>query len=104
MKYLKTFERIEFPNPQVGDYVLVHEILNYSKKYKEFVNNNIGQITYSSSFYVGIKYENIPPEISNYFNDTHRPDVRLMHKQYIVEFAKTKEELQEKLMRKKYNL
>ena len=43
MKYLKTFENIK-DSPKIGDYVIVNLDNNYHQTYRDFFNNNIGQI------------------------------------------------------------
>jgi len=49
MKYLKKFENLE--SPQIGDYVLINIKLNQLDKLKEFIDNNIGEIIESRSYY-----------------------------------------------------
>lgn len=106
MKYIKQFENL-INVPEVGDYVLIHDELWFKypnsgmKRYSDFVNNTIGQISEVSKSFVGIKYRNIPDDIDDFFNSVGG---RSFKKEDIVAFAKTKKELEMKLTEIKYNL
>jgi len=119
MKYIKRFENLE--EPEIGDYVLLQVNRNFSNDYKNFINNNIGEIvsidknTYTKARHFEIRYyidtfeefskmkdsfRYISFDVENeeyYFSNLFNPD-------YVVEFGKTKEEVELKIATKKYNL
>jgi hypothetical protein len=110
MKYIKTYEDLKF-EIQVGDYVQIKthsSILNV----KEFINNNIGivsNINHTNDDIV-VGYYDIPKVIEKFFNKTYYknnsifPFTRSFDLNRVVEFGKTKEELEMKILAKKYNL
>jgi hypothetical protein len=103
MKYLKKFETL-YENPKIGHYVLCKE--EYNKRYaavKPFIDSNIGiitQIDNSGIYQYIVKYENIPDELYEFFDD----GTRNMKALEIVYWTDDKSELESYLNSKKYNL
>jgi len=103
MKFLKKFnENLDY---NVGDYVLVtpESVANMSKEYADFVSNNYGKIVKIPSNRINltaIKYDNIPQNMMKYFKN----NTSMFFNPEIVDYAKTKEELELKLSSRKYNL
>lgn len=123
MKYIKRFENIE-DVPKVGNFVLIsmnrsNSVIKFGgiempryNKIKDFVTHNIGKIVnirlkIVDEFYnksagdLRVEYDNIPKDIQSWFSKDNK---RAFSVDQIVEFGKTKEELEEKLMTKKYNI
>lgn len=120
MKYIKVFEDIK-NIPKIGDYVICQDSL---ARYEvvEFISNNIGQIIapfHSIPFHPTtpknpsepqfvIQYENIPEELKYSFyyenNMKYYSGLRNMALNEIIKFSKNKEELEDYLVAKKYNL
>lgn len=104
MKYLKEFDRLYSNYPDVGDYVIINTT-SKGAELKEFINNNIGVATSVGANTLRVSYENIPDSIIMHF---HRDDEgRLFSVEMIediVDFAKTKEDLEIILNANKYNL
>lgn len=110
MKYIKKFELKIVEKLEVGDYVQMYQKLNKSgKKYKFFIDNNIGKIM---DIYDGIvvllTYENIPEDLLFEFREIKIGDIIFNGKWFnildIVEHGKTKEDVKLKIQSKKYNL
>ena len=111
MKYIKKFENVKI-EPKIGDYVIiepsslfVHGSTFSDLTTKEFISNNIGQITHIQNPeqcrpIISVRYFNIPSHLIKFFH-TYCRDYR---KDEIVEISKNKEELELKLQAKKYNL
>ena len=108
MKYIKKFENNK--DPQIGDYVIVHEHENDPKnKYKKeklnnFLDNNIGRYIRENSHIIytyEIQYDNIEDYIS-YFNVETKS--RLFSREEIVNFSPNKEDLEHYLTAKNYNI
>ena len=106
--------------PEVGDYCLV-KFNGADGKHKYFIENNIGKIiniipdkidvwnnVTEGDIVVGYKTLDVPDEIRRWFK--WKPDVnfgfltRNFSSDQIIEFGKTKEELERKLAQNKYNL
>ena len=129
MKYIKRFENISEDVPKVGDFVLIKmgdTTMNYDKdivlrynKIKDFVTHTIGKIVsirlkISDDFgnesigNVTVKYDNIPEDFQSWFSSDNKrvssDNKRVFSLDQIVEFGKTKDELEEKMMIKKYNI
>ena len=104
MKYIKTFENIN--EIEIGDYVKINIFLYIPpslKKYYHFINNNISIVNSIDDDLIECKYSNIPIDIKFCFIHSNNDAVRI-HRDFIVDFAKTKQELEAKLLAKKYNL
>ena len=105
MKHIKKFEQIN-NKPEIGDYVLCKAPNSALNPYLiDYLNSNFGQIvdefttnTMGINYYV--EYENIPEELKPKFLKSKR----IYREDSIIEYAKTKEELEVKLSAKKYNL
>ena len=109
MKYIKRFENIE-NTPKIGDYVICQDIIA-RYEVKDFISNNIGQIIYividTGSF--SVQYENVPKEFKSFFYSTeykmkYYSGLRKMMPEEIIKFSKNKEEIEDYLITKKYNL
>ena len=111
MKYLKLFEN--YIKIKDGNYVLMHTI---HEPTKDFINNNIGKIVdveYGTPGnrkgiivdYIKVKFNKIPWQLNSYF--THwggKYCVREYPVTSIVEIGKTKKEVEEKMLARKYNI
>ena len=118
MKYLKKFENVEEESDiEIGDYVLVNieSVRNTTPEYFTFMNNNVGiflkeEVNNWNDFLIG--YENIPPENirSNFLEKDYTRKYKKVYyakcivSSNVIEFSKSKEELQLKLNVKKYNI
>ena len=126
MKHLKTYKqnknelRSEF---QIGDYVLL-KIKYGPDNFREFINNNIGQVVDLSTdfrsqvaprkipvtYEIRVKYNNVPDIIKDKFykyNNREQPGWALTRLFTIDEIdisAKTLEDIKIKIDAKKYNL
>lgn len=117
MKHIKNFKDIkESQLPEIGDYVICEdESIALDEETKEFISNNIGKIINiftkgitkgSKTIYI-VKYENIPNIAKQWFglfSACDSDDTRQMDLSEIIKFSKNKEELEEYLVAKKYNL
>jgi hypothetical protein len=118
IKSFKIFEKLK-DVPEIGDYAIM-QILTGDFKLDNFVNNTIGQISdvqlsepdpsmsvnlYNEIQRIGVIYNNVPVKIRWWFSKmSHNKYKRLYTPNNLVEFAKTKEELELKLNANKYNL
>jgi hypothetical protein len=121
MKYIKQFEYNEYTewhNIEIGDYVLVNMKSSRNimpEEYMYFLNNNIGRLLKEDAdnwndYLIG--YEIAPPDRSSiYFlkKDYTRKYKKIYYTRWInsdsvIDFSKSKEELQLKLDAKKYNI
>ena len=107
MKHLKQYENINHnpyqdETPKVGDYVIMNSSAYHP--IKNFIENNIGQITeiakdpYSSG--ILIHYSNIPENIQKYFLNNTRPTSKTLIKHW----SSNKEDLEIFIAQNKYNL
>lgn len=119
MKYLKKFESILYNESdyseddiQKGDYALFYydKLAEYAyharltPELKTFINDNIGIINIVSAkqnTWIEVIYENIPDNIKFKFDSYGRI---LLQKDALKYFARTKEELEQKISAKKFNL
>jgi hypothetical protein len=101
----KIFENIDEGEPEISDYVICDES-DYSSdpKIKEYVKNHIGQFIEINGQY---------PRMSAYKYMIYYPDVddsilngnkREMSKEQIIRWSKNKEDLEQYIFAKKYNL
>lgn len=109
MKHIKIYEKyISKKKPHVGDYILSN-VDFFDKKYENFVNSNIGKIIriYSSEHgdKADIEYQNISFDILYMFdtNDLNKNKTTIWAKD-IIYFSKSKKDVEEYLLAKKYNL
>ena len=113
MKYLKTFENVN--EPQIGDYVAVEEEFYASSdatdQLFDFTSTHIGKIvTYKPNHFKGenvfcVKYENVPEKLQYAFEDVNLQ--KMCRNMLLVEikfWSKNKEDVEEYLASKKYNL
>lgn len=109
---IKTFEEFEKfekkPKLKKGDYVICHTMYNTSSLTKDeinsFLDNNMGQyVKYDSSadFRYGVKYENVPHKLESLFKDE---GLYWLSKDEIFDWSKNRQELELKLITKKYNI
>lgn len=104
MKYIKTYENI-INKPNVGNYVMMK---TSHPELVDFIANNIGKvinINFTYDYEITVKYTNIPLELKKHFS-LYKGDycTRIFPISYVINFAKTKKELQQKLVTIKYNL
>lgn len=108
MKYIKTYENLEI-EPKVGDYVICDD--SSAKDHiilRDFINNNIGRLNHidkEDPMPYDIEYKNIPYELSSfYFGFNGRKNNRIMNRTEIIYFSKSKEDVEQYLQNKKFNL
>jgi hypothetical protein len=133
----KLFENIK-DVPKIGDYAIVNLDDNYHKMYRDFFNNNIGQIIdiqpnmdYKNGFNVmplklkskrgiskiadriAIEYKNMPEEIKWNYNIGCKigngkkiilTKAGTFHPDYIEHLSSNKEDLEQYINAKKYNI
>jgi hypothetical protein len=120
MKYIKQFEYNEYTeahNIEIGDYVLVNmkSSRNITPEYMYFLNNNVGRFLKEDAdnwndYLIG--YEIAPPDsaIWHFFKKDYTIKykkiyyARWINSDSVIDFSKSKEELQLKLDTKKYNI
>jgi hypothetical protein len=91
MKYLKKYENIQLI-PQKGDYVLMKSDCG-NIQISNYISNHIGQIEIKEVGAVHVKYNTKIFDSPRIFSVTQ-----------IIDFAKTKEELEIRLIANKYNI
>jgi len=115
MKYIKTYENIKYRyEPKIGDYVVCHEkLLDVNNNpmcgdIYDFTSNNIGEISFGRhenddgiTYDYRVKYDNIPESLLINFGEYYD---RPMDRNEIVAWSDNKEDLEEFLSAKKYNL
>jgi len=112
MKYIKLYESSENKTqPQISDYIQInyphlgqHETQH--EKGVNFINNNIGKVVNiimmgNEIHGITIKYDNIPPELENFFPSNHTKSYQI---KYVIGFGKTPEEVKLQISANKYNL
>ena len=107
MKYIKTFENIE-NLPEIDDWVIMKTLSSHNIV-KNFINNTIGEVvnldkTNIQNIDITVMYYDIPEDFKKLMNVDSDVYVREFRSNQIVEFAKTKEELELKLQSNKYNI
>ena len=113
----KIFESINIL-PKVGDYVLIKIDKFGASKLQDFYSNNIGQITdfdlhrarfiQGENFYY-IKFQNVEKDIIPYFDSkTTYQNIITVYKKFSINrfeyWSENKEDLEEIIKEKKYNL
>jgi hypothetical protein len=104
MKHLKTYENLN-TLPKIGDYVVCKDLSNPTKILGDFININIGKITSKKSedeFY--IQYENVPPEIQEYFKYSNIKNTRYFLDNEILFWSKNKTDCEVYISSNKYNI
>lgn len=107
MKYLKSYENFK-DKPKVGDYVLMRTD-SRNIEYRNFLKNNIGQITNMSDYLVTVKYENVPTNLIKLkiFN-WNKSDGGFYYHTFNINkmlvFSDTPDDLELKIDTNKYNL
>ena len=109
MKHLKLFENLN--QPQIGDYVKMNSdfsnelpIEKILPDFRNFIDNNIGQIIGINSNYYNVEYK-IPSNWKYYLEIFPKGlFTKNFTKNQLINFDTTKEELELKLHIKKYNL
>lgn len=123
MKYLKTYEGINFGNnskigdPKIGDYVICKEDDLYPNNKSinllmKFLNENIGQCINIVNDLYYIEYNNIPELIEEFFRFDKKTGLiekkvtncRCMRSGEIIYFSSDREDLETILNVNKYNL
>lgn len=122
MKYIKTYEELNINKPEVGDYLIAKtdSIFDNNKKWKNqndinylnFIKSSIGYIFKTPDYYSYlVKYENIPDDIKKYFHYSDYSQgikvgnsILINDDEDIEYWSKNKEELENILTSKKYNL
>ena len=115
MKYIKTFENIK--EPEIGDYVLmtIENKKGFYPAYTSFIENNIGEILsrvgnrievryYVSTYEEFSKMQTHFRYISHDFEENEYYFSNIFYVNSVLEFGKTKEEVELKVSTKKYNL
>ena len=107
MKYLKLFENYSEKDIKIGNYV---SVVTIHEPTKDFINNNIGKIVdvYRKGIivdYIKVKFNKIPWQLNSYFTHWNgKYCVREYPVKSIVEIGKTKKEVEQKLLARKYNI
>jgi hypothetical protein len=106
MKYIKTYEEvysftydIDTDPPKIGDYVIMRSTAN-NNELKQFIENSVGQIIEEDGDEITIDFSDIPEKLKQYFILSTRP----YHYKLLQYWSDNKEELEEILAQKKYNL
>ena len=114
MKYLKRFENINESEVVVGDYVLLkpkrRDFLDVESIY--FFENVVGEVIMihdnrsDGIIIYSIKYNNIPGEIIKFFNFSYTKGCwhRNFYLSDIIFFSKNREDVEDFIQSKKYNL
>ena len=110
MKYLKKFEHKIISKPvSEGDYIIAK--INGNDNVAKFINNNIGQIVLINigPSWLSVTYENVPDIIIDYFTVIEDKKNTFLYNYTIhigdvIDFAKTKEELELQLSTNKFNI
>ena len=111
MRYIKKFEK--YYKLQIGDYVICEwydgKYNDKYKQYNDFLKNNVGQLIEitdklfpGQTFYI-IQYNNIPFELDK-FKSSRNKSSFTMKSRDIIYYSKDKEELELKLIAKKFNI
>ena len=107
MKHIKLYQN--YKGPKIGDYVLVNTDFN-GNEYQNFVNNNVGKIknikhSKSDERLATIEYKNIPASILYRFDgyDLSKNVTQIVFDD-IIEWSKTRKDMQVMLTGKKFNL
>ena len=112
MKHIRIYEEFTTNDIQVGDYVLLKYTDNFlvshytneqEKKYKEFLNNNIGVVVNVNNVHnnIKIKYHDISFFIKHMFaND----DTTMVNPKFVKYIGKTPEDIKIQVDSEKYNL
>ena len=128
MKYIKTFEDLK-ETLQIGDYVLINidiknSLLDNRYEIMNFINNTIGRIggiredrvdywDHKIEGDIKVMYENVPKNVKKWMSFTgynnENPEYnglyyRSFDKDKVVAFAKTSEELEPRIIAKKFNI
>ena len=103
--------------PQIGDYIIYNDNSIFTHKpMKQFMLNNIGQIISDQSLAYDFvaRYQNIPKELKHDFSfkmhdfnfkmKNYGDNCRGVNIENIEAFSPNKEELEQELLNKKYNL
>jgi len=93
-------------DPKIGDYVICEEISS-SIELKKFIDNNIGYIIDQLSFNrFTVQYNNVPKNLFIFFNEQMRSSskCREMFLTEIQYWSKNKEELENILLTRKFNI
>ena len=96
------FKIFESKELEIGDYVIMGTNNHYLI---DFIFNNIGQIVKQRNIEITVKYENVPPEVNKilaYGGD--KLNERTFSIYLLLHHSKNKEDLEEILAAKKYNL
>lgn len=100
MKYIKTYEEVG-DAISINDYVVLDitrfSELNVTKKTIQYVNNNIGKVIYKNDYFIKVKFDNFIPDLE---------DKYVIYANYdsIVDFDKSKKDLEIRKISRKYNL
>jgi len=105
MKHIKTFENSK-NTPEVGDYILANydSIFDSLKDLVDFMNNTIGVVANITSFNPYVKYDNVPINLKKYFNRNGSKGIVDVSLDHILYFSKSKEEIEMKLNKNKFNI
>lgn len=100
----KIYENLN--TPKKGNFVYIHkkydmDLILLPTEVKNFIINNVGKIIEIEDNIIRIKFFNIPDDFKKYFSVKNS---RLFDISEILEFAKTKKELELKIKAKKYNI
>lgn len=89
--------------PEIGDYVIVY-VTHLEQEWRDFINKTPGKIIQKNRNIIKIKYENVPPELIEYFTTNDERNVYVSLISEVVAFAPTEKEVLLKYNALKYNL
>ena len=109
MKYLKSFEKLQ-KLPQIGDYVISKDsFFSNEDGILDFLDSNVGQIKNIDKSVDGkngydVVYQNIPKKLVSYFDWNDSESKIYMREKEIIYFSHDKNEIELKLISKKFNI
>ena len=113
MKYIKSYETVDFAKIKRGYYIILHSI---HSELNDFVSHNIGKIVGKSNtrYNVVVEYDSVPKEIERFFGSSKQPPDQfgIQKVKYTREFpnhsithaAKNIKDLEQLIMNTKFNI
>ena len=101
MKYIKTYETLNKREPQIGDYVIMD---TNDDSLKNYINTHIGQIDYIDSEELSVSFPDVPQNIRQKLYDSSNVEVRTFVKRLIQYSSPDRNEVEQYILNKKFNL
>jgi len=108
MKYINSFKNLQ-SGPKIGDYVLI-KTLSSDTDFRDFITNNVGQISDIDTRFMSkniiVTYKFVPEKLKEWMTKTYNSDIntRSFRFSQIEHFSSKKEDIEEIIAAKKYNL